>query len=59
MAGSVKIIGGSKKPTHDLTIAQFVLTTTTLLTVELQRAQNFWAFGSRPGSGSGFPKIWL
>ena len=45
MAGSVKIIGGSKNQTLDLKIAQFVLTTTTILTVDLERAQNFQALG--------------
>ena len=59
MAGTVKIIGGSKNQTCDLTIAQFVLTTTIPLKVELERAQNFHAIGFKLGAGSGFPKIWL
>ena len=59
MAGSVKIIGGSKNQTLDLKIAQFVLTTATLLTVDLERDHIFWTFGFRLGAGSGFPKFWL
>ena len=52
MAGSVKIIGGSKNQTLDLKIAQFVLTTTTLLTVDLERDHifGFW-FQARGGLG--------